>query len=108
MKKKIKKVTIGSKGPYSESSKFKVIETGPKGPTIIKSNKGIARIILLIPLIAGVIWLINLLVTYFTPVPPGVQAAPFSHNKLFALTAFMIGYSIFYILFYYTKRNKLK
>lgn len=106
-KKKIKKVTIMSKGsPYFESSKFKVIDKGPKHPTLIKSSHRIVGIALLLPLIASAIWLIKLVAQALTPVPPGVQAAPISHTKLFALTAFMIGYSIFYILFYYSKKNK--
>lgn len=104
MGKKIKKVTLQSKKPFSQKHQFKLITN--KDRTIVKSNQGIVRIILLIPLIASAIWLINLLVAYFTPAPPGVYQAPFPHSKLFASTAFMIGYSIFYILFYYTKRKK--
>jgi len=102
-----KKVTLVSKGSaFSESSRFRITETGPKGPTLISSSNRIVGVILTIPLIAGAVWLINLLTVYFTPVTEGIRPSPISANKIFALVAFMVGYSIFLGLFYFSKRKR--
>lgn len=70
-----------------------------------KFKKAIVWLLLIIPLIVVAIWLINLLVAYFAPAPPGVQQAPIPKSKIFALGAFMLGYSIFLVLFSLKGRN---
>ncbi len=106
-KRKQKKVNIQSKKPFSQSHKFKIIDTGPKSPTLIKSTQGIVGFIMTIPLIAGAIWLINLSAEP-ARLPPGVQASPIPKGNILALTASMISYSIFLVLFYFSKRGKKK
>ncbi len=64
-----------------------------------KLKKKVVWLLLIIPLIGVAIWLIKLLVAYFTPVPPGVEQAPVNTTYIIAMAAFMLVYSIFLALF---------
>ena len=99
-----KNVNIQSKKPFFKKQSLEVITSNNR--TLIKSSYGVVGVLLSVPLIASAVWLINLLAAYFSPVPEGVMAAPISTNKIFALIAFMVGYSIFLMLMYFSKRKK--